>query len=150
MLKIMGKKIIYNCMLNFFLSKPVYTGLQIRVRTRKLFFLFLNQNICCGYSKEPSQWDGSFEHPKHMLEIIGKKIFAILRWNFCCVFTGMLVCVCTIFPTGEEGITSHFSGIQEYASCSLILSTCSATKRWNREKLTKIFTLRMIKLALEW
>ena len=29
-------------------------------------FLFLNQNIFCGYSKEPSQWDGSFEHPKHM------------------------------------------------------------------------------------
>ena len=28
------------------------TGLQIRVRTRKLFFLFLNQNICCGYSEE--------------------------------------------------------------------------------------------------
>ena len=28
------------------------TGLQIRVRTRKLFFLFLNQNICCGYSKD--------------------------------------------------------------------------------------------------
>ena len=23
-------------------------------RNRKLFFLFLNQNICCGYSKEPS------------------------------------------------------------------------------------------------
>ena len=22
---------------------------------RKLFFLFLNQNICCGYSKEPSR-----------------------------------------------------------------------------------------------
>ena len=31
------------------------SGLQIRVRTGKLFFLFLNQNICCGYSKEPSQ-----------------------------------------------------------------------------------------------
>ena len=27
-----------------------------------IFLLFLNQNICCGYSKEPSQWDGSFEH----------------------------------------------------------------------------------------
>ena len=26
-----------------------------RVRTGKLFFLFLNQKICCGYSKEPSQ-----------------------------------------------------------------------------------------------
>ena len=23
----------------------------------KLFFLFLNQNICCGYLKEPSQWE---------------------------------------------------------------------------------------------
>ena len=35
--------------------KRVTTGLQIRVRVRKLFFLFLSQNICCGYSKEPSQ-----------------------------------------------------------------------------------------------
>ena len=25
-------------------------------------------------SKEPSQWDGSFEHPKHMQKIMGKKI----------------------------------------------------------------------------
>ena len=30
-------------------------GLQIRVRTEKLLVLFFNQNICCGYSKEPSQ-----------------------------------------------------------------------------------------------
>ena len=30
----------------------------------KIFSLFLNQNICCGYSKELSQRDGSFEHPK--------------------------------------------------------------------------------------
>ena len=43
------------------------------------YFLFLNQNICCGYSKEPSHWDGSFEHPKHMLKLVGKKIFTILR-----------------------------------------------------------------------
>ena len=28
----------------------------------KLLFVFLNQNICCRYSKEPSQWDGSFEY----------------------------------------------------------------------------------------
>ena len=39
-------------------------------------FLFLNKNICCGYSKEPSQWDSSFEHPKHMLKMMGKKLFA--------------------------------------------------------------------------
>ena len=34
------------------------------------FFLFLNQNICCGYSKEPSQRGGSFEHPKHMFKLL--------------------------------------------------------------------------------
>ena len=31
------------------------SGLQIRVCIGKLFSLFLIQNICCGYSKEPSQ-----------------------------------------------------------------------------------------------
>ena len=55
------------------------SGLQIRVRTRKLFFLILNQNICCGYSKEPSHWDGSFEHPKHMFKLMGKKTITILN-----------------------------------------------------------------------
>ena len=42
---------------------------QIRVRNEKLFFLFLNQNICFGCSKEPSQCRGSFEHPKHMFKL---------------------------------------------------------------------------------
>ena len=36
------------------------------MRNENLIFLFLNQNICCGYSKEPSQWDSSFEQPKHV------------------------------------------------------------------------------------
>ena len=54
------------------------SGPQIRVCNWKLFFLFLNQNICCGYSKEPSQWVGSFEHPKHMFKLMNKKIIAIL------------------------------------------------------------------------
>ena len=31
-----------------------------------LFFSFLNQKICCGYTKESSHSDGSFEHPNHM------------------------------------------------------------------------------------
>ena len=48
-------------------------GLQIRVHIWKLFFLFLNQNICSGYSKEPSPWDGSFEHPKHMFQLMGEE-----------------------------------------------------------------------------
>ena len=54
-------------------------GLQIRVCIGKLFSLFLIQNICCGYSKESSQGDGSFEHPKHMFKLMGKKIIEILH-----------------------------------------------------------------------
>ena len=46
---------------------------------QKIIFLFLNQNICCGYSQEPSQGDGSSEHPKYMPKLMGKKIFTILR-----------------------------------------------------------------------
>ena len=37
------------------LKKRVKAGLKLRVRNENLIFLFLNQNICCGYSKEPSQ-----------------------------------------------------------------------------------------------
>ena len=58
------------------------TGLQIKVCNETLFFLFLNQNICCGYSKEPSNWDGSLKHPKHMFKLRDKKIIAISRWKF--------------------------------------------------------------------
>ena len=52
---------------------------QIRVCYEKLFFLFLNQNICCGYSKEPSQTESSFEQPKHTFKLIDKEIVIILR-----------------------------------------------------------------------
>ena len=71
-------------------KKLCLSGPQIRVRNWKLFFLFLNQNICCGYSNEPSRWDGSFEHPKQMLKLMDKKIIAILRklfllnWPYVC------------------------------------------------------------------
>ena len=62
---------------------------------RKLFFcyalltrvliieLFFNQNISGGYSKELSQWDGSFEHPKHMLKIMGRKYLQFYAEIFC-------------------------------------------------------------------
>ena len=63
------------------LSTKTPPGLKLRVLNENLIFLFLNQNICCGYSKEPSQWDSSFEHPKHMLKSMGKKIFTILHWK---------------------------------------------------------------------
>ena len=40
------------CVQTFLKSKP---GLYLRLLNEKIFFLFLNQNICRGYSKEPSQ-----------------------------------------------------------------------------------------------
>ena len=41
-----------------FVSMRLYTiqpGPQSRVCNKNLIFLFLKENICCGYSKEPSQ-----------------------------------------------------------------------------------------------
>ena len=55
--------------------------INLRMCNENLIFLFLHQNICCGFSKEPTRWDGSFEHPKHMLKLMGKKIFICLRWK---------------------------------------------------------------------
>ena len=76
----------------------VIKGLHIKCRppikkvcTGKLinnFFLFLNQNIYCGYSKEPSQLKGSFEHLKHVFKLMGKEINTnlgaqtILIWTY--------------------------------------------------------------------
>ena len=52
-------------------------GLQIWMGTWTFFFSFHNQNICCG-----SQWDGSFEQPKHMFKLMGLKINTILRLKY--------------------------------------------------------------------
>ena len=53
---------LYNECRESWLFLVLIIGLQMRVRIGKLFSLFLIQNICCWYSKEPSQYDGSFEH----------------------------------------------------------------------------------------
>ena len=51
------------------------------MRNKKIIFLFLNQNICCGYSKEPSQFHGSFENQIIELKMIGKTIVTVLLWK---------------------------------------------------------------------
>ena len=38
-----------------YLNERCRPDLLLRLRTKMLIFLFLIQNICCGYSKEPSQ-----------------------------------------------------------------------------------------------
>ena len=51
-----------------------YHGLKLRVCSENLNFLFLNQNICCGYSKEQSVLLST----QNMIKLLGKKIFTIL------------------------------------------------------------------------
>ena len=67
--------------LDFVNLNTVIIGLKLRVRNRKIIFLFLNQNMLCVLKR--TQWDGSFEHPKHMLKCIGKKSLKINAENAC-------------------------------------------------------------------
>ena len=82
------------------------TGLQISVCNQKIIFLFLYQNMCCGYSKELSQWDGSFEHPKHMLTLTAKKIFTIVRSKCLPIWTHALSYICTNHLTVKSAPTN--------------------------------------------
>ena len=50
--------------------RPTYQDFSEECVTKNLILLFLNYNICCGNSEEQSRWDGSFEHPKHMLKLM--------------------------------------------------------------------------------
>ena len=59
--------------------------LRVKSAYQKYKILFLNQNICCGNSKELSESDSSFEHPKHMLKLMDRKIFPILRSKIVCI-----------------------------------------------------------------
>ena len=62
---------------------PVTAGRYFNVCDQKLIFLLLKQNRCFGYSREPSRWDGSFEHPKHILKLMDKKITILQPKNPC-------------------------------------------------------------------
>ena len=63
------------------------SDLQKRRGHSKLIFLSLNQNICCGYSNEPSRRDSSFEHPKHIFRLTHKKIITNLRSKYWLIST---------------------------------------------------------------
>ena len=53
---------VRNCVMG---ATPMHDSRSIdkSAELKILFFLFLNQNVCCRYSKEPTQCDSSFEHP---------------------------------------------------------------------------------------
>ena len=57
----------------------LYNGLQYyRPPDKSAYWKIIFLNYVVGTQKEPSQWDGSFEHPKHMFKLMGKEINAIL------------------------------------------------------------------------
>ena len=44
-----------------------------------LFFLFLHENICCGYSLEATRWGTSNEYPRHTFSWRNQKDISIFR-----------------------------------------------------------------------
>ena len=53
------------------------TKLQIRGGIHIIFFLFLDENICCGYSLEAPRRGASNEYPQHMFSSRNKKDISI-------------------------------------------------------------------------
>ena len=51
--------------------------LETRVRNSKLTYLFLRQNMCCGYSKEPSQYSILRPYIKHFISEMDLRIFTV-------------------------------------------------------------------------
>ena len=83
-MKTVGQENINNFTLKNFVYLNLYVIFQAynKRKIKNIFFLSFNQNICCGYSKELSCLDGSFERPTQILKMMDKKIFLILRSKF--------------------------------------------------------------------
>ena len=43
-------------------------------------FLSISLNVCFRFSKEPSDWDGSFEYPQHMLWLRNNTMICVLNY----------------------------------------------------------------------
>ena len=63
-----------------------------------LILLFLNQSICCAYSKEPSQCNVSLEHTKHVKTDGSEFIYNFTLKNFACTASSFF-----FFRGGEGG-----------------------------------------------
>ena len=77
----------------------------------KKYFLYFWSKTCCGYPKEPSRWDGSFEHPKHMLKLMNKEIFTLVCCFFCLSGHMSLVLSRLLGPSQEKSCFFFFYGI---------------------------------------
>ena len=70
-----NKIIIIKTIVGFMIKKTIKCN-------SKITFHIFNQNIWFRYSKESSQWEGSFEHPKQMLKLMSKKFSTVLSPTF--------------------------------------------------------------------
>ena len=73
------KVITITCLYNFDPLKPQF---YIEKQGYTLFFLFLLNNIDCGYSLEPPRRGGSNEYPQSMFEQKCEKQQSFLSENF--------------------------------------------------------------------
>ena len=81
-----------------------------RVCTKKLIFLFINQNICYGYSKEPAQYETVLLIAQNiMFKLMGMKIFTILRSKICVYLN---LCLFNDITTAPQ-VEYKFSSLQD-------------------------------------
>ena len=96
------------------------SGLYLRECTKKLIFLFLNRNICCGYSKEPSQWDGSFEHSNKCSNWWLRKYLQFYTQKFC--LSKPMICIPlmhTLANRDDPDEMLHFMAFYQGLHCLL-------------------------------
>ena len=70
------------CPCNIYLLEPHFYIVKLGFTGVYLFFLFLLQNIDCGYSLEPPQRGGSNVYPHSMFRPKIRKISKFFLWNF--------------------------------------------------------------------
>ena len=75
----------------------------------KLYFVFLKHVFFS--SKEPSQWDGSFEHSKHLFKLMGKKMIKSLLIS--AFWKGILVLLILTFWKGIL-VSSYLDFLKRY------------------------------------
>ena len=99
----------------------------------KNIFSFLNQNICYGYSKEPSQWDGSFEHPKQTLKLTDKQIFSILHkiFTYTCHYNyySQHISICS----NKSACLSDVNSLSHFGHFKISTWRCAGTSLINEE-----------------
>ena len=137
--------------------------LQIRGGIHIIFFLFLDENICCGYSLEAPRWGASNKYPQHMFSLRNKKDISIFRmkkvpylllWSLFHYLLMWLKTAGWVASSTDPDRTSH-SVVSDLGLYCLHRSVCPNTQgmvisKRNSELTTymkSIFTLNILTLA---